>query len=374
MDPDDLFTEITNQTVEIVLTAHPTQVNRRTLQYKHAKIAALLQQHDRQDLMPEERELVIQDLVREVTALWQTDELRRQKPSPVDEARGGLHVVEQSLWSAVPTFLRRMSSALKKHTGRELPLNATPIKFGSWMGGDRDGNPNVTSKTTHHVTALGRWMAADLYLREVDVLRFELSNNQCSDQVWRMATEILEINKHRGAESSDAASEKVAMTSAHPTQTDEASYPGGMVSGTHPGGSYEQQAMLQAERGAVVPHELPGQDPEGGSEVEYSLEVSEDPSRASTPTTARAAAAAAANPLGRAAADGAGPLPTAGGRPRRSSGATDAAGAAGAAAAGVGAVRVKGIGGSSAAGGDSPSHLRYVGVGSIRAAPLGVVG
>jgi phosphoenolpyruvate carboxylase len=73
------------------------------------------------------------------------------------EARGGLHVVEQSLWAAVPTFLRRLSAALKKHTGRELPLNATPIKFSSWMGGDRDGNPNVTAKTTHHVVALSRW-------------------------------------------------------------------------------------------------------------------------------------------------------------------------------------------------------------------------
>jgi phosphoenolpyruvate carboxylase len=65
-------------------------------------------------------------------------------------------VVEQSLWAAVPSFLRRLSAALKKHTGRELPLNATPIKFGSWMGGDRDGNPNVTAKTTHHVVALSR--------------------------------------------------------------------------------------------------------------------------------------------------------------------------------------------------------------------------
>jgi hypothetical protein len=72
------------------------------------------------------------------------------------EARGGLHVVEQSLWAAVPDFLRRLSTALKKHTGRELPLRATPIKFGSWMGGDRDGNPNVTAKTTHHVVALSR--------------------------------------------------------------------------------------------------------------------------------------------------------------------------------------------------------------------------
>ena len=92
----------------------------------------------------------------------------------ITEARGGLHVVEQSLWAAVPAFLRRLSTALKKHTGRELPLNATPMKFGSWMGGDRDGNPNVNSKTTHHVVALGKWMAADLYLREVDILRFEV--------------------------------------------------------------------------------------------------------------------------------------------------------------------------------------------------------
>ena len=62
------------------------------------------------------------------------------------EAQGGLHIVEQSLWNAIPSYLRRMSSALKKHTGRDLPLSATPFRFGSWMGGDRDGNPNVTAQ------------------------------------------------------------------------------------------------------------------------------------------------------------------------------------------------------------------------------------
>jgi phosphoenolpyruvate carboxylase len=212
LSPDALYERATQQTVEIVLTAHPTQVNRRTVQYKHSKVAALLQQADRKDLTPEEREAVGADLAREVAALWQTDELRRQRPTPVDEARGGLHVVEQSLWAAVPTFLRRMSAALKKHTGRELPLNATPIKFGSWMGGDRDGNPNVTAHTTQHVVALGRWMAADLYLREVDVLRFELSMNQCSDAVWAMAQDILEQSLSR-EELKDGASQKVHMSS-----------------------------------------------------------------------------------------------------------------------------------------------------------------
>ncbi|KAH0878537.1 hypothetical protein HID58_065931 [Brassica napus] len=178
--------------VEIVLTAHPTQINRRTLQYKHIRMAHLLEYNDRPDLGFEDRETVIEDMVREITSLWQTDELRRQKPTPVDEARAGLNIVEQSLWKAVPHYLRRVSSSLKKLTGKPLPLTCTPIKFGSWMGGDRDGNPNVTAKVTKEVSLMSRWMAIDLYIREIDSLRFELSMNRCSDRLSRLADEILE--------------------------------------------------------------------------------------------------------------------------------------------------------------------------------------
>lgn len=85
----------------------------------------------------QEKEFILEDLIREITALWQTDELRRKRPTPVDEARGGLHIVEQSLWNAVPQFLRTLSSSLKKYTGKALPVDATPVIFGSWMGGDR---------------------------------------------------------------------------------------------------------------------------------------------------------------------------------------------------------------------------------------------
>lgn len=60
--------------------------------------------------------------------------------------------MEQSLWAAVPAFLRKLSLALKKHTGRELPINMTPLTFGSWMGGDRDGNPNVTAPVSLEIT------------------------------------------------------------------------------------------------------------------------------------------------------------------------------------------------------------------------------
>ncbi|XP_027365929.1 phosphoenolpyruvate carboxylase 4-like isoform X3 [Abrus precatorius] len=194
VSPDELYNTVCKQEVEIVLTAHPTQINRRTLQYKHIRIAHLLDYNDRPDLSLEDREMVIEDLVREITSIWQTDELRRQKPTPVDEARAGLNIVEQSLWKAVPHYLRRVSNALKKHTGKPLPLTCTPIKFGSWMGGDRDGNPNVTAKVTKDVSLLSRWMAIDLYIREVDSLRFELSMNQCSDTLSRLAHRILEAN------------------------------------------------------------------------------------------------------------------------------------------------------------------------------------
>ncbi|KAL0446938.1 UNVERIFIED_CONTAM: Phosphoenolpyruvate carboxylase 4 [Sesamum latifolium] len=195
VSPDELYDTVCKQEVEIVLTAHPTQINRRTLQYKHIRIAHLLEYNDRPDLGDEDRDMLIEDLVRELSSIWQTDELRRHKPTPVDEARAGLNIVEQSLWRAVPHYLRRLSNALKKHTGKPLPLTCTPIKFGSWMGGDRDGNPNVTAKVTRDVSLLSRWMAMDLYMREVDNLRFELSMNHCSAQLSRLAHEILEKEK-----------------------------------------------------------------------------------------------------------------------------------------------------------------------------------
>lgn len=189
--PEALYNSVVKESVEIVLTAHPTQVNRRTLQHKLTRIAQLLAEKDGGRLTEEEQAANLDAIRCEITALWQTDELRRRKPTPLDEARGGLHIVDQSLWAAVPDHLRTIDAALRKHTGRELPINATPIRFGSWMGGDRDGNPNVTAKVTHDVACLARWMAADLYLKEIDALRFELSMSHASDDVWRMARGII---------------------------------------------------------------------------------------------------------------------------------------------------------------------------------------
>ena len=180
---DGLFETACGTTVELVLTAHPTQALRRTLLQKHRRIAALLARNDAPDLSAAERAEIAADLEREVVALWQTDELRRRRPTPVDEARAGLVLFDQVIWDALPAYVRELSRALRAVTGRDLPLDAVPLRFGSWMGGDRDGNPNVTAEVTEQVCLLARWQAAELYYRECERLHDELSLTRASDEL-----------------------------------------------------------------------------------------------------------------------------------------------------------------------------------------------
>ena len=169
--------------LELVLTAHPTEVVRRTLRQRHRRIADLLALRDRPDLTPAERDESLDDLRREIAAAWKTDEVRHRKPTPLDEVRWGLVVFEQTLWDAVPATMRALDRALLESTGEGLPLEAAPIRFGSWMGGDRDGNPRVTPEVTRQACLLARWMAADLYLGEVSALRAELSMRDASEEL-----------------------------------------------------------------------------------------------------------------------------------------------------------------------------------------------
>ncbi|BBB27357.1 phosphoenolpyruvate carboxylase [Amphritea japonica] len=167
---------VSEMDVELVLTAHPTEVNRRTLIQKFDSITDCLQRIDRgEDLRHRLHELISQ--------AWHTDAIRKQRPTPVDEAKWGFAVIENSLWEAVPVFLRHIDQQLFDATGEHLPLTHSPVRFASWMGGDRDGNPNVTSITTEKVLLLSRWMAADMYLKDIDLLRSELSMNRCSPEI-----------------------------------------------------------------------------------------------------------------------------------------------------------------------------------------------
>jgi phosphoenolpyruvate carboxylase len=177
---DALARQLAKLDIQLVLTAHPTEVARRTLIQKYDAIAAQLAAQDHRDLTPGERQQVRERLRQLIAEAWHTEEIRRTRPTPVDEAKWGFAVIEHSLWQAIPNHLRKVDKALHDATGLRLPLEAAPIRFASWMGGDRDGNPNVTAAVTREVLLLARWMAADLFLRDIDALAAELSMQHAS--------------------------------------------------------------------------------------------------------------------------------------------------------------------------------------------------
>ncbi len=178
--PDAIYQAVTGMGVELVLTAHPTEVTRRTLLRKHHEIAYILNQLDNDSLTPRERDAQLNRLRRRVIAAWHTDEIRRHQPTPVDEAKWGFAAIESPLWTALPEFLRQLDKQLLEHTGSRLPLDATPLRFASWMGGDRDGNPNVTAEVTEEVLLLARWEAAHLLASDIHELREDLSMEECN--------------------------------------------------------------------------------------------------------------------------------------------------------------------------------------------------
>ena len=162
--------------VDLVLTAHPTEVNRRTLIQKYDAITDCLRGLDR----GESEQHRLKELISQI---WHTNEIRQVRPTPIDEAKWGFAVIENSLWEAVPTFLKRLNEQTHAILGQGLPLDCSPVRFSSWMGGDRDGNPNITAVVTEDVLMLSRWIAADLYVRDIDALRAELSMYNCNQEL-----------------------------------------------------------------------------------------------------------------------------------------------------------------------------------------------
>src|SRR4029453_8438986 len=110
--PDRVYEAVRSLGIELVVTAHPTEMMRRTLQRKYAAVADALAGLDRSDATPREREGLIETLTREIAAAWETEEVRRERPSPTDEARAAFAVFERTIWHAVPESLRALDRTL----------------------------------------------------------------------------------------------------------------------------------------------------------------------------------------------------------------------------------------------------------------------
>ncbi|WP_205952469.1 phosphoenolpyruvate carboxylase [Pantoea stewartii] len=188
---------IESLSLELVLTAHPTEITRRTLIHKLGEVNSCLEQLDHSDISEYERNQIMRRLRQLVAQAWHTDEIRKYRPTPVDEAKWGFAVVENSLWEGVPAFLRELNEQVEETFGIKLPVDFVPVQFTSWMGGDRDGNPNVTAAITRHVMQLSRWKATDLFLRDIGVLISELSMSECSQEVAELSGDPEALEPYR---------------------------------------------------------------------------------------------------------------------------------------------------------------------------------
>ncbi len=145
--------------LELVLTAHPTEATRRTVLAAHVRLDRLLDELDDPAVTRSAREAVEEALAEEVTGLWQTDEVRSRRPRVVDEIRHGLWFFEQSLLDAAPLLVRDLR--------RLLPDASSPLRFGTWIGGDQDGNPAAGPATVGEALDRARRLALTRYRSEV---------------------------------------------------------------------------------------------------------------------------------------------------------------------------------------------------------------
>jgi len=171
---DDIVDAIARTELRPVFTAHPTEASRRSIIDKLTEISRLLERRLHPRATATEQRRIDARIDELIDAVWQTDEIRRQRPTPTDEARSALYHLEQVARHALPDVLDDVALTLEE-AGARLAPDAAPIRFGSWVGGDRDGNPYVTADVTGEVVALHRERALVLLGEELDGLRRELS-------------------------------------------------------------------------------------------------------------------------------------------------------------------------------------------------------
>lgn len=162
----DLELWISELMVRPVFTAHPTEAARRSILNKLGKVANLLDQKNSPAQVAHLAEMV--DLI------WQTDELRLDRPEPLDEAINALYYLDDLFRLTVPAVLNDFATQMKR-LGIDIPVTARPISFGNWIGGDRDGNPNITGDVTRNVLVLQASHAIRVTIAAMDELRQMLS-------------------------------------------------------------------------------------------------------------------------------------------------------------------------------------------------------
>ena len=190
--PEQIYAALSEQEVDLVLTAHPTQALRRSMLKNFGRIRGYLLDLQRSRLSGYERAELLGGMTSAIQAAWRTDEIRRNPPKPQDEMRAGLSYFNDTIFAGYPQFCKRIDTALQNQGLPRIPFDHSIMRFSSWMGGDRDGNPNVTAECTRDVVYLARVTAVNLYFTEIQKLIFSLSMWRCTPSFSARARAILD--------------------------------------------------------------------------------------------------------------------------------------------------------------------------------------
>lgn len=169
--------------VILVFTAHPTEVARRTVLFKRQRIAEELEKLDQLPLTEREAEKHEHAILAEITSLWQTDEVRRRRPTVRDEIKMGLDYYPAVIFDTLPIVYEGLADDFREAYGTSLKARELPrlVRFGSWIGGDRDGNPSVTPECTREALEISRRMILDYYVQKIE------------DLIWRLTPSTLQV-------------------------------------------------------------------------------------------------------------------------------------------------------------------------------------
>ncbi|MCQ6560935.1 phosphoenolpyruvate carboxylase [Paenibacillus mendelii] len=172
---DEVKSMIEGISLELVMTAHPTEAMRRAILDIHQRIANDVIELENPTLTYREREKLREKLLNEVLTLWQTDELRDRKPTVIDEVRNGLYFFDETLFEVLPDVYEELERCLGKYYPEERWHVPTYLRFGSWIGGDRDGNPSVKANITWETLTMHRALALEKYEEQLKKLMGLLS-------------------------------------------------------------------------------------------------------------------------------------------------------------------------------------------------------
>lgn len=164
-------------TVELVFTAHPSEAQRRTVLDKHRRLVSLLARRERAELTPAETDDVERAIREEIATLWQTDEIRQEKPRVGDEVKNVLFYLEEVLFPLIPRFYRALDDAYARAFRKSDASAPCVLRFGSWVGADMDGNPNVTPEVAVDTALAQSTRVLDLYVHAVEALGASLSQS-----------------------------------------------------------------------------------------------------------------------------------------------------------------------------------------------------